>query len=159
MILLLIILAGGIVAVGLICLGCATLTRRRTGHSSVGRTSHGLATLAGAAAAAVYVWGALHVVGPLMEAEGGGADSSPAPACVRAGGVDQAAHVDGYRIEYLPIRLVCHLDKGGGSFTADSAPGYVAPAVLGLGLTAVALPILTAFAAEYRSRRKAPARV
>lgn len=148
------ILAGGIVAIGLACFGLAALARPRPGRTGTGRSSRGLAALAGAAAVAMYVWGALHIVGALIEAESGGADSSPAPACVRAGGVGNAAHVDGYRIDYLPVRFVCHLEKGGGSFTADSAPRYVAPAVLGLGLTAVALPILTAFASECRLRRK-----
>ncbi|MFD7894534.1 hypothetical protein [Streptomyces sp. NPDC059743] len=144
-----IILIGAIVAVGLTGYGFATLTRHRAERPGVVVAARGVAAFAGAGAVALYVWGALHAVGAVLEAEDGGTSSVPTRECIRAGGTERAAEVDGYRIEYLPVRFVCHID-GGGSYATSGGPGYIGPAALVLALTAVALPVLT----EYRPRKK-----
>ncbi|MFB7617087.1 hypothetical protein [Kitasatospora sp. NPDC056181] len=148
MVLLLIILAGPVIAFGLIGYGGTTLARRREGGA---RTVHGLAALAGAGAAAMYTWGALHVGMAVLDADDSGAGSAPIRPC-RAAGNEKAMEVVGYEVHYLPLDFVCHV-PGGRDYTADTVPGYVTPAASALGLTAVALPLSTAFAAEFRARR------
>lgn len=131
--LLLFIPAGLAVAFGLTGRGIAVLARRRSGRPVWHR---GLAALLGAVAAALYTWGLLHLAGTVLEAEGGGADSSPIRPCRVPGQTERAASVVGYRVDYLPLRFVCET-KGGGEYAPASAvPGYIGPAALGFALAA-----------------------
>ncbi|HET6354119.1 hypothetical protein [Streptomyces sp.] len=45
-------------------------------------------------------------------------------------GWERALHGVDYTVDYLPLRFVCETN-GGGSYAAESVPGYVNPAVLG----------------------------
>ncbi|GAB2622812.1 hypothetical protein GCM10027168_63500 [Streptomyces capparidis] len=137
--LLLIILSGVITVFVLTGYGCSILSWHGRTPADAGVRLRGLACLVGAAAITVYVWGALHVAGAVVEAEDGGTGSVPFPTCVEAGGKDAAAQVDGYRIGYLPVRFVCAIDGGG--YTA-AVPGYVNPVALGLAAAAFLLSVL-----------------
>ena len=101
-----------------------------------------LATVAGLAAFALYLWGLLCVLGALVQAEDGGADSSPALPCRTTNGqVDgpedpRAAQVVDYSVDFVPLRFVCEM-TGGGSYVTETVPGYVNPAVYGLALAAL----------------------
>jgi len=96
-----------------------------------------LATVAGLAAFALYLWGLLHVLGALVQAEDGGADSSPILPCRTTNGQEdgpedpRAAQVVDYSVNFVPLRFVCET-TGGGSYVTDTVPGYVNPALFGL---------------------------
>ncbi|WP_416965059.1 hypothetical protein [Streptomyces sp. Agncl-13] len=96
-----------------------------------------LATVAGLAAFALYLWGLLHVLGALVQAEDGGADSSPILPCRTTNGQEdgpedpRAAQVVDYSVDFAPLRFVCET-TGGGSYVTDTVPGYVNPALFGL---------------------------
>ncbi|MEV6398872.1 hypothetical protein AB0M39_29500 [Streptomyces sp. NPDC051907] len=147
-ILLMIILVGLITAAGLFGYGGSTLARRGDGRSGTGGLLRSLAAFAGAATAALYVWGSLHLLGAFLDTEGMGATTFQE--CLDAGGAEKAAKVDGYEVEYLPIRYVCRIDEGG-SYTA-AVPGYVNPAMLASAASAVALAVAAAVASERRDR-------
>ncbi|MFI8071948.1 hypothetical protein ACIF85_24630 [Streptomyces sp. NPDC086033] len=108
----------------------------------------GLAALAGAMGAAVYAWGLLYVVGAVLEAEDGGANSSPIMPCRSD---DRAVHVIDYSVSYLPLSFDCEI-TGGGSYTADVIPAYVTPAAVGLALAAVGCAVSAAYVTELRLR-------
>jgi hypothetical protein len=101
-----------------------------------------LAIVAGLAAFALYLWGLLHVLGALVQAEDGGANSSPILPCRTTNGQEggpedpRAAQVVDYSVEFVPLRFVCEM-TGGGSYVTDTVPGYVNPALFGLVLTAL----------------------
>lgn len=109
-----------------------------------------LAAILGAVAAALYTWGLLHVAGAVIDAEDGGADSSPLRPCRTPGQWERALHVVDYTVDYVPLRFVCET-KGGGSYAAESVPGYVNPGVLGSVLAAAGC----AGAAALDSKRRA----
>ncbi|WP_020121156.1 hypothetical protein [Streptomyces canus] len=111
----------------------------------------GTATLAGAGALAVYVWGLLHLVGAVLEAEDGGTGSAPLPPCR---GNEQVAQVIDYSVGYLPLSFDCET-TGGGSYTADVIPAYVNPAAVGLALAAVGCAVSSAYVSELRLRAEA----
>ncbi|MEW1645662.1 hypothetical protein [Streptomyces sp. NPDC091219] len=98
-----------------------------------------LALAAGLAAFALYLWGLLHVLGALIQAEDGGAGSSPILPCRTTDGEKdgpedpRAVHVVDYSVDFVPLRFVCET-TGGGSYIAGAVPGYVNPAVFGLVL-------------------------
>ncbi|MEV8538458.1 hypothetical protein [Streptomyces sp. NPDC051572] len=98
-----------------------------------------LAIVAGLAAFALYLCGLLHVLGALVQAEDGGADSSPILPCRTTDGQEggpedpRAAQVVDYSVDFVPLRFVCEM-TGGGSYVTDTVPGYVNPAVFGLVL-------------------------
>ncbi|MEV6546591.1 hypothetical protein [Streptomyces sp. NPDC051665] len=97
-----------------------------------------LAIVAGLAAFALYLWGLLHVVGALLEAEDGGTDSSPLRPC-RTNGWQydkKVLSVTDYSVDFVPLRFVCETADGG-SYVADTVPGYLNPAVYGLTLAAL----------------------
>ena len=113
----------------------------------------GFAALAGAVTAAVYAWGLLHVGGAILEAEDGGADSSPIVPC-RAD--ERAAQVVDYTVSFVPLDFVCETGDGN-SYRAGEVPGYVAPAALGSALAAAGLAMASGYVSEVRLRAAARA--
>jgi hypothetical protein len=101
-----------------------------------------LAFAAGLAAFALYLWGLLSVLGAIVQAEDGGADSSPILPCRTTNGQEggpedpRAAQVVDYSVDFAPLRFVCET-TGGGGYVTDTVPGYVNPAVFGLVLAAL----------------------
>ena len=86
-----------------------------------------LAALAAAGAAAVYAWGALHL---LM-------DETAAAECRAAVGPAHAGDIDRYEWSFVPLRFGCHVADGG---TYDIAvPAYVSPIALVFGALSVVL--------------------
>ncbi|MFB7464492.1 hypothetical protein ACFCZ1_13515 [Streptomyces sp. NPDC056224] len=151
LLLLLLIPAGLVAAFGLVGHGLVTLGRagrRRTGRAVWHR---GLAALLAGVAAAVYTWGLLYVAGAVVDAEDGGAESSPLRPCRTPGRWERALTVVDYTVDYVPLRFVCET-TGGGRYAAGSVPGYVNPAVLGLGLAAAVCAGAAALASERRAR-------
>ena len=94
-----------------------------------------LAIVAGLAAFALYLWGLLHIVGALLEAEDGGTGSSPLQPCRTTGWQydKKVQSVTDYSVDFVPLRFVCETSDGG-SYVANTVPGYVNPAVFGLVL-------------------------
>ncbi|MER6208189.1 hypothetical protein [Streptomyces sp. NPDC001642] len=101
-----------------------------------------LALAAGLAAFALYLWGLLHVLGALIQAEDGGANSSPILPCRTTNGEEggpvdpRALDVVDYSVDFVPLRFVCE-QTGGGSYATGTVPGYVNPAVGALTLAAL----------------------
>ena len=128
----------------------------RTADWCVGRVElpvalRGFAALAGAVAAAVYAWGLLYVGGAVLEAEDGGASSSPILPCR----VDErAVHVNDYSVSFLPLDFVCETNDGG-SYRTEEVPGYVTPAAVGLALAAAGLAVSSGYVSELRLRAAA----
>lgn len=114
-----------------------------------GALLRGLALCSGALALALYCWGLLNVLGTVLDAEDGGTDSSPVRPC-RTEGVEA---VD-YTVDYVPLRFVCET-RGGGSYVADSVPGYVNPGAFGFALAGAVLAVGAGYEAELRARRAA----
>ncbi|MET8075830.1 hypothetical protein [Streptomyces sp. NPDC005303] len=108
----------------------------------------GLAALTGAVAAAVYAWGLLCVGGAVLEAEDGGAGSSPILPCRTD---ERAVHVIDYSVSFLPLSFVCETSDGGG-YPADEVPGYVTPVAVILALAAVGCAVSSAYVTELRLR-------
>ncbi|MET7488102.1 hypothetical protein [Streptomyces sp. NPDC005538] len=108
-----------------------------------------LAGAAGLAAFALYLWGLLHLVGALLEAEDGGTDSAPLRPCRTAGRQydKKVLSVTDYSVDYVPLRFVCETADGG-SYVADTVPGYVNPAVGGLALAALGCWVAALVVAE-----------
>jgi len=96
-----------------------------------------LAVASSAVAIALYMWGLLHVLGAVMEAEDGGTDSAPIRSCRTAGWQErtEANGIIDYSVDFIPLRFVCETNDGG-SYATDAVPGYVNPAVAGFALTA-----------------------
>lgn len=138
---LLIILIGLAVAAALAVYGGTTLARNGIRRSDLGGRLRGTAAIAGAAAALMYVWGALHLVRD---------ESMTDQACKDAVPSAQAAHISGVDVSYLPLHLNCHVTDGG-SYTA-AVPDYVNPTLLGLALIAVVLGVFAALESELRAR-------
>ncbi|WP_173080578.1 hypothetical protein [Phytohabitans rumicis] len=93
------------------------------------------ALLACSGAVALYVWGMLHVLWAVLEAEDGGTGSSPLRPC-REAGEQIVSQVIGYDVDFVPLRFECQLTDGT-TYTTSTVPGYVTPATALLGLTAV----------------------
>ncbi|WP_404956536.1 hypothetical protein [Streptomyces sp. 147326] len=72
----------------------------------------------------------------MVEAEDGGASSSPLLPCRTPGQEERASKVVGYTVDYVPLRFVRET-TGGGRYAAESVPGYVNPAVAGFALAGV----------------------
>lgn len=116
----------------------------------------GVAALLGAAAAFLYTWGVLHVAGSVLEAEDGGASSSPLPPCRVPGEWERALKVVDYSVDVVPLRFVCETTDGDGF--AAGVPGYVNPGVAGLVLVAVGCAVGPEVRAEFRRRTGAAGR-
>ncbi|MFC7307776.1 hypothetical protein ACFQVC_26575 [Streptomyces monticola] len=127
--------AGLISSLGLLGYGLGTLGRTGLRRADRRRRLRSGAALLGATAAAVYTWGLLHVAGAVLEAEDGGAGSSPLLPCRTPGQWERALTVVDYTVDYLPLRFVCETTDGG-AYAAESVPDYVNPAALGLTLAA-----------------------
>ena len=137
-------LAGAVAAVVLAVRALSAL-RKNEGRSQRGwRRMATLLTCSGAVS--LYVWGMLHVLGAVMQAEDGGTSSSPLGPCREAG--DQiASQVVGYDVGYVGLRFDCRLSDGG-TYTASAVPGYVNPAMALLGVTAFVLAAVPAVRAN-----------
>ncbi|MEO3978660.1 hypothetical protein [Streptomyces sp. CAU 1734] len=118
----------GLIAIlmGLVYL-CVTLAARRAKPRTAAEKWRAGSVACVCAAIALYVWGALHLV--LLD------ETAQSESCRNTGGPQQAARVDGYIGEYVPLRLVCHISEGGSYTTA--VPGYVNPGVAILVLAAL----------------------
>ncbi|WP_077798538.1 hypothetical protein [Streptomyces sp. JHA26] len=110
-----------------------------------------VAAVAGGAAALLYVWGALCVGSAVMEAEDGGAGSSPMRPCRTGVAPEVSGRVVDYSVSYLPLRFRCETGDGDGYASAD-VPGYVNPGAAVLALTAVASAVAAGCATELRAR-------
>ncbi|RSM70119.1 hypothetical protein DMB66_09755 [Actinoplanes sp. ATCC 53533] len=98
----------------------------------------------------LYVWGMLHVLGAVSQAEDGGTASAPLGPCREAG--DQiASQVVGYDVGYGWLRFDCQLSDGG-AYTTSTVPGYVNPATALLGVIAFVLAAVPAA----RTNRRTP---
>lgn len=139
-------LAGAVAAVVLAVRGLVAVRKNR-GLPHLGWLRMA-ALLAGSGAVSLYVWGMLHVLYAVTEAEDGGTNSSPLRPC-REAGEQIVSHVNGYDVGYVPLRFDCQLDDRT-TYTTSTVPGYVNPATALLGLTAVTCRIL---AAKHANRR------
>jgi hypothetical protein len=155
LLLLLLIPAGLVGPFALVGYGLGALSRiglRRANRQVWLRSA---TALLGAAAAALYTWGLLLIAGAVLEAQDGGTDSSPLRPCRTPGQWERALSVVDYTVNYVPLRFVCET-KDGGTYAAESVPGYVNPAVLGLALAAAVCAGTAAIEAE-RGARQDPA--
>jgi hypothetical protein len=123
-------------------------------HLGVGKARRrgvlwGFAVFTGVALVVLYAWGLLYVAGGVLEAEDGGADSSPFRPCRTSGW--EARDIVDYRVEYLPIAFVCETSDGE-SYVTEEVPAYVNPALLGLAMTAVGFGVAIALDSERRAR-------
>ncbi|NEB04891.1 hypothetical protein [Streptomyces sp. SID13726] len=110
----------------------------------------GVAALAGAVAAAVYAWGLLHVGGAVLDAEDGGANSSPILPCRSD---ERAAHVTDYSVSFIPLDFVCETNDGD-SYPTDDVPAYITPVAVGLALAAAGCAVSSGYVTELRARRE-----
>ncbi|MBG0851862.1 hypothetical protein I2W78_08395 [Streptomyces spinoverrucosus] len=151
--LLLLIVVGAIAAFGLCGYAFSTLSTHGVRRANTATRFRALAAFAGAAAAALYAWGALHVLGAYVEVEDGGTGSAPIRPCLAAGGPQKAAVTLRADVQVVPIRLVCHT-KTGESYAAG-VPGYVNPAVAFLALSSALLAVGAGYASELTAREQA----
>lgn len=119
----------------------------RVWRGGLARSLRGLAYVVAAGAAVMYAWGMLYVAGAALEADDGGADSSPIRPC-RTGVQERDYWIDDYHVWWVPVRFVCH--RSDGSTYDREVPGYVNPALAGLAGSAVALAV-SALAVSARS--------
>jgi hypothetical protein len=150
--LLLLIPAGLVVPFALAGYGFGTLGRVGLRRADRQVWLRSVAALLGAVAAALYTWGLLLVTGAVLDAEDGGTDSSPLRPCRTPGQWERALSVVDYTVDYVPLRFVCET-KGGGTYSAESVPGYVNPAVLGFALAAAVCVGAAALESEGRAGR------
>jgi hypothetical protein len=152
--LLLPLLPGGLVtAFAFVGYGFGTLGRIGPRQADRVTWLRALAALMGAAAAVLYVWGLLHLVGAIMDAEENGTDSAPMRPC-RTPGWEEWAQDPGiadYTVRYLPLRFVCETGDGD-SYVTDTVPDYLNPSLLGFALAGAGC----AGAARLVSRRPGP---
>lgn len=135
MLLLLLIPAGLVLPFALVGYGLGTLGRIGLARADRRVWLRSAAALLGAAAATLYAWGLLIVGLTVLEAEDGGAGSAPLRPCRTPGQWERSSSVVDYTVHYVPLRFVCET-KDGGTYTAESVPDHVNPAVLGLALAA-----------------------
>ncbi|MEV0782981.1 hypothetical protein AB0I52_08335 [Streptomyces sp. NPDC050423] len=136
----LVILIGVLVAGVLGVYACVSVARngvRRSGSLVLFRS---VAALAAAGAAALYVWGALHLA--LLD------ETRRDLACKEAVGPAHVMEIDSYRPAYIPLGLGCHVATG--TTYPAGVPGYVNPAAAALALTAVVLGGFSALESERR---------
>ncbi|MFE4823794.1 hypothetical protein ACFRFU_47015 [Streptomyces sp. NPDC056704] len=128
-------------------------------RGGLARSLRGLAYVVAAGAAVMYAWGMLYVAGAALEADDGGADSSPIRPC-RTGVQERDYWIDDYHVWWVPVRFVCH--RSDGTTYDREVPGYVNPALAGLTVSAVALAVsarsissrsVSARSADERARR------
>lgn len=134
--LLLAVLAGAVIATVLTVRGIRAVLRNRERSPRL----RAAALLVGAGAVAMYAWGLLHLGYAVLQAEDGGAGSSPVEPC-RQAGPQMAGLVVGYGVDLLPLHFECRL-SGGGTYVTSSVPGYVTPTAIVLGLVSVSCAAL-----------------
>ncbi|WKX69382.1 hypothetical protein [Streptomyces sp. XD-27] len=100
--LLLFIPAGLVASFAFVGYGFGTLGRVGIRRADREVRLRSLAALLGAAAAALYTWGLLHVAGAVLEAEDGGTGSSPLRPCRTPGGEERTLSVVDYTVDYMP---------------------------------------------------------
>ncbi|GAB2738155.1 hypothetical protein [Streptomyces bullii] len=144
-----------VAAVALIGRGRPALSRRSPRRPDPAAGLRVLAGLTGAAAVCLYAWGALAVAGAVLEAEDGGTSSAPLGPCLRPDRQEDAGHVIGYSVDYVPLRFVCETADGRDDFTSDDVPGYVNPGVAVLALAAAGSAVAAGYAGELRARAEA----
>ncbi|MFD0315244.1 hypothetical protein [Streptomyces flavalbus] len=131
------------------------------GGAGSGRALKRVAVGAGAGAVLVYLWGLLYVGGAVLDAEDGGASSSPIRPCREGDGPigpsDRAFHVIDYSVSWLPLRFTCETTDGGG-YDSGEVPSYVNPAVAVLGLMGGGSAVAAGYRTELRARKEARAR-
>ncbi|MFD5573560.1 hypothetical protein [Streptomyces cadmiisoli] len=149
--LLLLLVIGVVTAVGLSGYAFGTIAGHGVRRASRPARLRFLAALTGAGAAALYTWGALHVLGGDIAAGDGGAGSAPIRPCLEAGGPERGARTLRTSVSVIPIRLVCHTSTGE-RYTA-AVPGYVNPAVAVLSLSGAVLAVGAGYAGELDARR------
>ncbi|MGW1539852.1 hypothetical protein ACWCPM_06240 [Streptomyces sp. NPDC002309] len=152
LLLLLVLVIGAVTAFGLSGYGFGTLSAHGVRRADRVTRLRSLAALAGAAAAAVYTWGALHVLGAYLEVKDGGAGSAPARPCLAAGGPEKAAVTLDVDVQVIPVRLVCRT-RTGESYPAG-VPGHINPAAAFLALSAALLAVGAGYASELKARER-----
>ncbi|MFI0986330.1 hypothetical protein [Streptomyces exfoliatus] len=135
-----------LVVAALVCFGLADYGFGRLGQIGVRRADRQTrlrcaAALAGAAAAAVYVWGLLNLGVAMLDTDDSGTDAFPTRPCRTASAPEAAADVVGHRIEYVPPRYIC-LRRSGENYATDDVPGFVGPGAAGLAATAALCALL-----------------
>ncbi|MFE6283202.1 hypothetical protein [Streptomyces sp. NPDC057877] len=108
----------------------------------------GVAAFAVLGSVLVYLWGALHVGGAVLDAEDGGTDSSPIRPCRREDTLEQSVQgidIIDYDVSWLPLGFECETSDGG-RYDSGEVPSYVNPAVFGLAIVGVGCGV----AARYR---------
>lgn len=152
LLLLLVLVVGVVTAFGLCGYGFGSLSAHGVGRADRVTRWRALAALSGAASAALYTWGALHVLSDYMEVEDGGAGSAPIRPCLAAGGPEKAAVTMGTDVQVIPIRLVCHTKTG--ERYPTGMPGYINPAAAFLALSAALLAVGAGYASELKARER-----
>jgi hypothetical protein len=131
--LLFLIPAGLVLGFGLAGYGLGALARVGPRRADRRLRMRSAAALLAAGAVALYTFGLLLVASAVLDAEDGGTESSPLRPCRTPGQRERALHVVDYTVSYAPLRFVCET-TGGGSYAANTVPGWLNPAVLGLAL-------------------------
>ncbi|MFJ4471681.1 hypothetical protein ACIP2X_29950 [Streptomyces sp. NPDC089424] len=152
LVLLLVLVVGAVTAFGLCGYGFGTLSTHGVRRADRVTRLRVLAALAGAAAAALYTWGALHVLSDWMEVEDSGAGSAPLRPCLAAGGPKKAAVTMSADVQVLPIRLICHTRTGESYPTG--MPGYINPTAAFLALSGVLLAVGAGYASGHKAREQ-----
>ncbi|WP_018544966.1 hypothetical protein [Streptomyces sp. LaPpAH-108] len=141
--LLLLVLLGLSAAAALAVYGFATVARHGVRRAGLLVQLRSFAALAGAGAACLYAWGALH----LLTLDETGRDLG----CKAAVGPARVLEIDSYRPTYIPLGLGCHVKSG--TTYSIGVPGYINPAVGALALAAVALGGFSLLETERRATR------
>nr|WSX47627.1 hypothetical protein OG409_00725 [Streptomyces sp. NBC_00974] len=123
----------------------AATTRRGGLADTVWGPWRDVALLCACGALTLYLWGCLHLL--FLD------ETRQFAACLEAGGPQKAARVDAFEGDFVPLRLLCHIDKGG-SYSAG-VPGYVNPVVAVTMIGAVATGALAA-AKRTQFKKKPP---
>lgn len=150
LVLLLGFLLGTLLALVVIVFGVVGAVRAGR-HSSARRLRAGALLVLGVGIGA-YAWGMAHVGTAVLEAEDGGADSSPLRPCRGEADATTVARVDGYRVRLVPLRFECHL-AGGGSYVTSAVPGYLNPLAGILGVAGLVGLVLSTASAERPSTK------
>ncbi|MDH6700883.1 hypothetical protein ACIQKE_27465 [Streptomyces griseoviridis] len=141
--LVVIILVGLAGAAALAVLGCVTLARHGVRRGSLLTTLRAVAALTAACAAALFAWGAVH----LMTLDETRRDT----ACKEAVGPAHVLEIDSYRPSYIPLALGCHVENG--TTYTTGVPGYLNPAVGALAFSAAVLGGFSVLESERRVTR------
>ncbi|MET9383444.1 hypothetical protein ABZY09_20830 [Streptomyces sp. NPDC002928] len=157
---LLFIVIAAVIVFGLVGYGCGVLARHGVRRAGPIVALRALGALSGAVAVGVYALGLLGVVGALLAAEDGGADSAPVQSCRTSGWLgrhERGIDIVDYSVSYVPLRFVCETSDGG-SYDNGDVPGYVNPVALGFALAGAGCALSAGYVSERRARNEAQAR-